>query len=464
MADLPRDKTVVAHCGARTACWRGRLSNCVRATHSELTPWRIALTTGGHGEFLSMSAERLSSEVAMSDNRKITISSSLTAAHNAMRVMGRGSPALRPETIAVRAGAEIDPDTGALSPPLHLSTTFEHGPASEAIHGFRYAREKNPTQLRLEAALRDLEGGLAAVVFSSGMAAAAAVLQTLKPGSHVIFSDDIYIDVRNLARDFLPVWGIDSSIENLQDLDGLSRALRPSTKLIWIETPSNPLLKILDIQSLSLIARQAGALLLVDNTFATPILQRPLSLGADVVLHSTTKYCGGHSDVQGGCLIVKSQELLDKLLHVREILGAVASPFGSWLILRGLRSLPCRMERHSANGNAVAAALAACPSVQTVYYPGLPSHPGHHVARRQMKSFGAMLSFLVRGGREEALGVASRVKLFVNATSLGGVESLIEHRASNEGKLSRVPQNLLRVSVGLEHPDDLIEDLLQALA
>jgi len=400
----------------------------------------------------------------MSDNRKITISNSLVAGHNAIRVTGRGAPALRPETIAVRAGAEVDPDTGALSPPLHLSTTFEHGPASEAIHQFRYAREKNPTQLRLEAALRDLEGGLAAVVFSSGMAAAAAMVQTLKPGSHVIFSDDIYIDVRNLALDFLPRWGIATSVENLQDLDALTKAVRPSTKLIWIETPSNPLLKILDIQSISHIAREAGALVLVDNTFATPILQRPLRLGADVVLHSTTKYCGGHSDVLGGCLVVKSQELLDELLHVREVLGAVASPFGSWLILRGLRSLPCRMERHSSNGSAVATALGACPSVERVYYPGLPSHPGHDVARRQMKSFGGMLSFLVRGGRKEALHVASRVKLFVNATSLGGVESLIEHRASNEGKLSRAPQNLLRLSIGLEHPDDLIEDLLQALA
>jgi cystathionine gamma-synthase len=399
----------------------------------------------------------------MSDKRKIKISNSLVPERNAIRLTGRGVAALRPETIAVRAGAEIDPDTGALSPPLHLSTTFEHGPASEAIHQFRYAREKNPTQLRLEAALRDLEGGLAAVVFSSGMAAAAAMVQTLEPGSHVIFSDDLYIDIRNLAGDFLPGWGIDSSIENLQDFDALRRAIRPSTKLIWIETPSNPLLKILDIQSISHIARQAGALLLVDNTFATPILQRPLSLGADVVLHSTTKYCGGHSDVQGGCLVVKSQELLDRLLHVREVLGAVASPFGSWLILRGLRSLPCRMERHSSNGSAVATALAACPSVEAVYYPGLPSHPGHETARRQMKSFGGMLSFLVRGGREEALRVASRVELFVNATSLGGVESLIEHRASNEGKLSRAPQNLLRLSIGLEHPDDLIEDLLQAL-
>jgi len=399
----------------------------------------------------------------MRDKRKITITGPLAAEPNAMRVSGRGPQALRLETIAVRAGGEIDPDTGALSPPLHLSTTFEHGPASEPIHQFRYAREKNPTQLRLEAALRDLEGGLAALVFSSGMAAATAVLQTLKPASHVIFSDDIYIDMRNLAHDFLPAWGIDSSVENLQDMDALRRALRPSTKLIWIETPSNPLMKILDIQSISQVARQAGAQLLVDNTFASPILQRPLTLGADIVLHSTTKYCGGHSDVQGGCLVVKSRELLDKLLNVREILGAVASPFASWLILRGLRSLPCRMERHSANGNVVAAALASCPSVEAVYYPGLPSHAGHEVACRQMKSFGGMLSFLVRGGREEALRVASRVKLFVNATSLGGTESLIEHRASNEGKFSRAPQNLLRLSVGLEHSDDLIEDLLQAL-
>jgi cystathionine gamma-synthase len=295
------------------------------------------------------------------------------------------------------------------------------------------------------------------------MAASAAILQGLKPGSHVIFSDDVYIDVRNLVQDFLPAWGIESSVEDLQNLELLRRALRPTTKLLWVETPSNPLMKVLDIKALGRIAHEAGAQLLVDNTFATPILQRPLTLEADIVLHSTTKYCGGHSDVQGGCLVVKSRELLDKLLQVREILGAVASPFNSWLILRGLRSLPCRMERHSANGAAVAAALAACPAVETVYYPGLRTHAGHEIAQRQMKSFGGMLSFLVRGGSQEALRVASRVKLFVNATSLGGVESLIEHRASSEGKISRAPQNLLRLSVGLEHPDDLIEDLLQAL-
>ena len=400
----------------------------------------------------------------MGNEHKIRIENSLESDCSPAGVIGRGAPALRLETIAVRAGAEIDPNTGALAPPLHLSTTFEHGPASQPIHGFLYVRQKNPTQLRLEAALRDLEGGLAAVVFSSGMAASAAMLQALQPGSHVIFSDDIYIDVRNLVRDFLPGWGIESSVENLQNLEALQRALRPTTKLIWSETPSNPLMKILDIQALGRIAHEAGAQLLVDNTFATPILQRPLTLGADIVLHSTTKYCGGHSDVQGGCLVVKSRELLDKLLQVREILGAVASPFNSWLILRGLRSLSCRMERHSANGAAVAAALVACPAVEAVYYPGLPSHAGHEIARRQMKSFGGMLSFLVRGRSQEALRVASRVRLFVNATSLGGVESLVEHRASSEGKISRAPQNLLRLSIGLEHPEDLIEDLLQALA
>ena len=399
----------------------------------------------------------------MKDPRNPIIIPRIAPEPGAVRIPPHGAVNMRLETIAVRAGAEIDPTTGALVPPLHLSTTFEHGPAGEAIHGFLYIREKNPTQSRLEAALRELEGGAAALVFSSGMAAAAALLQTLSPGSHVIFSDDIYIDVRNVVRNFLPAWRIDSTTVDLRDLQALKSAIRPNTKFIWIETPSNPLMKVLDITAAAHITHEAGAQLLVDNTFATPILQRPLALGADVVLHSTTKYCGGHSDVQGGCLVVKSRELFDKLFLVREILGAVASPFNSWLILRGLRSLPCRMERHSANAAAVAAALVASPAVEAVCYPGLPSHPGHDIARRQMKDFGGMLSFLVRGARDEALRVAARVKLFVNATSLGGVESLIEHRASSEGKASNAPQNLLRLSVGLEHSDDLIEDLLQAL-
>jgi cystathionine gamma-synthase len=399
----------------------------------------------------------------MSDSRKVTITDRIVSEQCVVRDTAHRALKMRLETIAVHSGAEIDSETGALAPPLHLSTTFEHGPAAEAIHEFLYIREKNPTQSRLEAALRDLEGGMAALVFSSGMAAAAALLQTLAPGSHIVFSDDIYIDVRNLVRDFLPAWRIDSTTADLCDAQTLGTAIRPNTKLVWIETPSNPLMKVLDVSAIADVAHQAGAQLVVDNTFASPVLQWPLALGADVVLHSTTKYCGGHSDVQGGCLVVKNRELLDKLFQVRDILGAVASPFNSWLILRGLRSLPCRMERHSANAAAVAAALSASPRVDAVYYPGLPSHPGHEVARRQMKHFGGMLSFLVHGTREDALRVASLVKLFVNATSLGGVESLIEHRGSSEGKASNAPQNLLRLSIGLEHPDDLIEDLLQAL-
>jgi cystathionine gamma-synthase len=370
---------------------------------------------------------------------------------------------VRFETIAVRAGAEIDATTGAVAPPIHLSTTFEHGPAAQAIHGFMYIREKNPTQQRLEGALARLEGGIGSLAFSSGMAAGAAVLQALESGSHAIFSDDLYIDNRNLIRDFLPKWRIESSVVDLQNVEELKKAVRPTTRLVWGETPSNPLMKVFDIAAVAAIAHEAGAHLVVDSTFASPVLQRPLALGADIVLHSTTKYCGGHSDVMGGCLVVKSRELLDKLFHVREILGSVASPFNSWLVLRGLRSLPCRMERHSANGMAVANALAASPAVEAVFYPGLAAHPGHEIARRQMSGFGGMLSFLVRGGREETLRVAERVRLFVNATSLGGVESLMEHRASSEGKLSNAPQNLLRLSIGLEHPDDLIEDLLQAL-
>lgn len=399
----------------------------------------------------------------MNENPRITITDRVVAEHTAERVTAHRALKMRLETIAVHAGGEIDSETGALAPPLYLSTTFEHGPAAQPIHQFLYIREKNPTQSRLEAALRDLEGGTAALVFSSGMAAAASLLQTLVPGTHVVFSDDIYIDVRNLVRDFLPVWRIESTTADLRDAQALKAAIRPHTKLVWIETPSNPLMKVLDIGAIGDIAHQAGAQLVADNTFASPVLQRPLALGADVILHSTTKYCGGHSDVQGGCLVVKHRELLDKLFHVRDILGAVASPFNSWLILRGLRSLPCRMERHSANALAVATALSASPRVEAVYYPGLASHPGHDLARRQMANFGGMLSFLVHGDREDTLRVASRVKLFVNATSLGGPESLIEHRASSEGKASNAPGNLLRLSVGLEHPDDLIEDLLQAL-
>ena len=368
------------------------------------------------------------------------------------------------ETRAVHAGAEPDPATGAIAPPIHLSTTFEHGPAAEAPHGYLYIRESNPTQTRLEEALASVEGGAAALVFASGLSAAAAYLQAQPAGSHVLYQEDVYYGVRAMARDFLPRWGMEATAVDMTDLGRVRAALRPTTRVIWVETPSNPLMQVVDLGALAAIARGAGALLVVDGTFATPALQQPLALGADAVLHSTTKYLGGHSDVQGGALIFKEAGVLSgQVEHIRKILGAVASPFNSWLVLRGLRSLSCRVERHCANALAVARFLEKHPAVEAVHYPGLESHPGHAIAKRQMSAFGGMLSLRVRGGRDAAIRAASRVKLFVNATSLGGSESLIEHRASSEGTGSTTPQNLLRASVGLEHADDLIADLAQAL-
>ena len=372
---------------------------------------------------------------------------------------------MKMETLAVHAGVGVDPVTGSVAPPLHLSTTFLHGPATEEIHGYIYVRDKNPTQDRLEAAMSALEAGEDALAFSSGMGATFAFFQSLEPHSHVIIPEDVYVHVRVMAATYFKNWQLEYTAVDMQSNAAVAAAVRPNTKVIWAETPSNPLMKIMDIAGAAQIARQAGAFLVVDNTFATPVLQRPLELGADAVMHSTTKYCGGHSDVQGGCLVFKRRAPLhEKLLHVRTVLGVVCSPFNSWLILRGLRTLPCRMERHSANAMAVAKALAGAKEVERVFYPGLATHPGHEIAAAQMKHFGGMMSILVKGGWEEAVRVVSRVKIFQAATSLGGVESLIEHRASAEGEGSTSPRNLLRLSIGLEHPDDLIADLLQALA
>ncbi len=410
------------------------------------------------------------------------------------------------ETIAVHAGAEPDPATGAIAPPIHLSTTFEHGPATEILHGYTYVRDENPTQDRLEAALAQLEcarfgkpgqeleqikdigpstrsgqAGSAscsdadkareattgALAFASGMGAAAALVQSLEPGSHVIFPEDVYVHVRLAQQDYLPKWAIAATVVNMENPEAVARAIRPETKLVWLETPSNPRMNIADIKAIVEAVRASkasAALISVDNTFATPVFQRPLELGADIVLHSTTKYCSGHSDAQGGILVLKSKgPLYEKLYHTRLVLGAVCSPFNSWLILRGLRTLAVRMERHAANAMAVARALEGQKRIERVFYPGLPSHAGHEVAARQMKGFGGMMSILVKGGWEEAVGVAAKVRLWRNATSLGGVESLIEHRASAEGPGSTSPKNLLRLSVGLENAEDLIEDLMQAL-
>lgn len=371
---------------------------------------------------------------------------------------------MRFETIAVHAGAEVDPATGSVAPPIHLSTTFEHGPGGERPHGYMYIREGSPTQTRLEEALAAVEGAEAALAFASGVAAGATLLQTLPAGAHVLFHDDIYYAFKAMAREYLPRWGMTASFVDMADLAALRAAIRPETKLLWTETPSNPLLRIVDLRAVAGAAHAAGAALLVDGTFATPALQRPLDLGADIVLHSTTKYLGGHSDVHGGALAFRRRDgMVERAEHNRHILGGVASPFASWLVLRGLRTLACRMERHSANALALARALEAHPGVAAVHYPGLPAHPGHRIARAQMSGFGGMLSLRVRGGRERAVAAASRVRLFLNATSLGGTESLLEHRASAEGPGTTTPEDLLRVSVGLEHPDDLIEDLRRAL-
>lgn len=369
------------------------------------------------------------------------------------------------ETLAVHAGSQVDSDTGAVSAPIHLSTTFERSVEGDTPRGFSYIRDGNPTQSRLEEALAAIDGGEASLAFASGMAAGTALLQTLPPDSHILFPDDCYYAFRLQARDFFTKWRLSADFVEMTDLDAVRRSLGANTKVVWMESPSNPLMKVVDIAAISSLAHERQALAVVDGTFATPALQRPIELGADLVLHSTTKYLGGHTDVQGGALtLARRGELHEALLHTRELTGGVASPFNSWLVHRGIRSLAVRMRAHSENAMAVAESLAGHERVEIVHYPGLASHPNHEVARRQMRAFGGMLSFRVHGGREEALAVAARVRLFTRATSLGGVESLIEHRASSEGAQSRTPQNLLRVSVGLEHADDLIADLRNALS
>src|SRR5437762_6532186 len=315
---------------------------------------------------------------------------------------------MRFETKAIHAGAEVDETTGAVSPPLHLSTTFERDLEGGTPRGYSYVRDANPTQHRLEEALAAIDSAEAALAFASGMSAASALLQSLPAGAHVLFPDDSYYAIRTIASDYFPRWGAASEFLAMEDLDVVRAAMRENTRVIWCETPSNPLLKVVDIAALAEIAHARGALLVVDGTFATPALQRPTELGADVVLHSTTTYPGGHSDVQGGSLaFAKKNELFAAVEHTRTIHGGVASPFNSWLVLRGIRSLAARMRVHCENARAVAEMLASHRKVERVHYPGLASHPRHDVARRQMSDFGGMLSFLVRGGREEALRVAA---------------------------------------------------------
>ncbi|MEA2488308.1 MAG: cystathionine gamma-synthase, partial [Acidobacteriota bacterium] len=356
-------------------------------------------------------------------------------------------PGMHFDTKAIHAGMHIDEATGAVAPPIHLSTTFERSVEGEASRGYSYIRDHNPTQTQLEEALAAIDSGEAALAFASGMAAGAALLQALPAGTHVVFPDDSYYTFRILAGDLFARWGLTWETVAMEDLDAVRRAMHGEATLLWAESPSNPLLKVVDLAALATIAREQRALFVVDGTFATPALQRPLELGADVVLHATTKYLGGHSDVAGGSLaFLRRDALFERVLDVRTTLGATAAPFNSWLVLRGIRSLSARMRVHCENAAAVARFLSTHDAVEAVYYPGLPSHPRHDVARQQMSDFGGMLSFLVRGGREAALAVAAKTRLFTRATSLGGVESLVEHRASSEGPASRTPQNLLRLS------------------
>jgi cystathionine gamma-synthase len=367
------------------------------------------------------------------------------------------------ETLAVHAGHTIDPATGAVSAPIHLSTTFERDIEGTYPRGFMYTRNNNPNREALERGVSLLEGGEAAAAFGSGTAAAMALFQALAPGDHVLAHVDAYYGTSRLLRDIFLRWGLQADFIDMSNLDAVKKALRPETKLAWAETPSNPLLKIVDLAAVAEIVHNAGALCVCDNTWA-PILQRPFDLASDLILHSTTKYFGGHCDVAGGIVVAKKEdEFFQRVRAIQYSGGAVPSPFDCWLILRGMRSLPWRMRAHSENGMKIAEFLAQHRKVEGSHYPGLRSHPGHEIARRQMSMFGGMLSLQVKDGCDAAMSVAAKTKIFIRATSLGGVESLIEHRASIEGPGTTSPENLLRLSIGLENADDLIEDLDQAL-
>ena len=372
-------------------------------------------------------------------------------------------------TRAIHAGQDPDPLTGAVAVPIYQTSTYAQDVVGQTRAGYDYSRAGNPTRNALEQALASLEGGPHGYAFASGMAAADTMIRAaLRPGDHLIIPDDAYGGTFRLIDKICVPWGLTYSTVPLGDLTAVRAAVRPETRLIWCETPTNPLLGIADIAGLAEIAHDAGAHLLVDNTFASPYLQQPLALGADVVLHSTTKYIGGHSDVIGGALITDDEELAEAFAFHLKSMGAVAGPFDAWLTLRGVKTLAVRMDRHCDNAEAITELLSAHPRVGRVYYPGLPTHPGHQIAAGQMSRFGGMVSFTVVGGQEEALKVCQRTRLFTLGESLGGVESLIEHpglmtHASVAGSTLQVPDDLIRLSVGIEDIEDLLVDLRDAL-
>lgn len=373
------------------------------------------------------------------------------------------------ETLAIHAGNTADPLTGAVVPPIYQVSTYKQDGVGGLRGGYEYSRSANPTRTALEENLAALDGGRRGLAFASGLAAEDTLLRTLLgPGDHVVIPDDAYGGTFRLFAKVATRWGVEWSVADTSDPAAVRAAITPKTKAVWVETPSNPLLGITDIAAVAQVAHDAGVKLVVDNTFATPYLQQPLALGADVVVYSLTKYMGGHSDVVGGALVVADQALGEELAYHQNAMGAVAGPFDSWLVLRGTKTLAVRMDRHGENATKVADMLTRHPRVTQVYYPGLPDHPGHEVAAKQMRSFGGMVSFRVAGGEEAALQVCARTKVFTLGESLGGVESLIEHpgrmtHASVAGSQLEVPADLVRLSVGIENVDDLLEDLKQAL-
>jgi cystathionine gamma-synthase len=374
------------------------------------------------------------------------------------------SKTYRFETLAVHAGHGVDPATGAVVEPIHLSTTFERDADGTYPHGYLYSRNHNPNRNGLEAALAALEGGAAGAAFGSGLAAVTAIFQGLQPGDHVVAPKDIYHGTANVLKHLFAKWQVSATFVDMTRLDDVTSAIQANTRIVWIETPSNPLLQCVDISAVAAIAHRAGARTVADNTFASPALQRPLDLGCNMVMHATTKYLGGRSDVLGGVIITRADDEPFARVRTAQLFGgAVPSPFDCWLIMRSLPTLPYRMQAHCANARKVATFLRNHPKVSAVHYPGLEDNAFHALAKKQMSDFGGMLSFETRGGKDAAMTVAAHVEVFTRATSLGGVESLIEHRASIEGPGSKTPQGLLRVSVGLEHADDLIDDLAQAL-
>ncbi len=382
--------------------------------------------------------------------------------------MGRMSEGF--ETLAIHAGQEADPQTGAVVPPIYAVSTYKQDGVGGLRSGYEYSRSANPTRTALEEAMAAVEGGARGLAFASGLAAEDTLLRTVcKPGDHVIIPNDAYGGTYRLFAKVHERWGLHYDPVALDNMNAVGAAITPKTKIIWVETPTNPLLGISDIAALAELAHDCGALLVVDNTFASPYLQQPLALGADIVVHSTTKYVGGHSDVVGGALVARDPELGEQLAYHQNAMGAVAGPFDAWLTLRGLKTLAVRMERHCDNAERVVDLLLAHPKVISVLYPGMPEHPGHEVAAKQMRRFGGMVSFRVAGGEAEAVEICNRAKLFTLGESLGGVESLIEHpgrmtHASAAGSPLEVPGDLVRLSVGIETVDDLLADLTQALS